>query len=89
MVMKMAILKNQIKCRACGEIVVSCRAHELVECSCGGVAVDGGVEYLRRVVSSMKNLCEMSEVDDDSSTYTVAIISDSGVCTRSLKELQM
>ena len=40
---------NKIKCKNCGDIIESKRIHDLVYCSCGSVAVDGGLEYLKRI----------------------------------------
>ena len=43
------ILQNQIRCLKCKDEVYSAHRHDFVTCSCGAVAVDGGMEYLRRV----------------------------------------
>lgn len=45
----MKIIKNQIKCNHCGDIVESYSVHDFKFCSCEKVAVDGGKEYLRRL----------------------------------------
>ena len=47
--MKKSKLVNSIKCKRCGQILISKSRHDYVECKCGAVAVDGGGEYLRRV----------------------------------------
>ncbi len=42
------IIKNQIKCLKCGDIIESKTVHDFKWCSCKAVAVDGGTDYLRR-----------------------------------------
>lgn len=44
----MNIIANKIKCNKCGEIIESKSEHDFKFCKCGAVAVDGGLEYLRR-----------------------------------------
>jgi hypothetical protein len=43
------ILSNQVRCLKCGDTPWSGHRHDLRFCKCGAVAVDGGMEYLRRV----------------------------------------
>jgi len=43
------ILLNRAKCLNCGEVLISTHRHDFVGCSCGKLAVDGGLDYLRRV----------------------------------------
>lgn len=42
------IIKNQIRCKHCGDIIESKSVHDWVACSCGRCFVDGGKDYLRR-----------------------------------------
>lgn len=59
----MKILRNRIKCNNCGDIIESTYRHELVECSCRRVFVDGGHDYLRRgFVDSPADYEDLSEV---------------------------
>ena len=48
----MKILRNSIRCKKCGEEIVSNSRHDYVECKCGACAVDGGHDYLRRCGNS-------------------------------------
>ena len=41
------IMSNQAKCLICGEEPYSATRHNLTECSCGNVIVDGGMSYIR------------------------------------------
>lgn len=43
------ILLNQIECLKCGDKPYSRHRHDMKACKCEAVAVDGGMEYLRRV----------------------------------------
>ena len=43
------IIKNQIRCRKCGELIESTGRHNFRWCACGACAVDGGHVYLRRI----------------------------------------
>ena len=43
------IIQNEIKCSNCDDIIFSRHRHDFVRCSCGKCAVDGGMDYLRRV----------------------------------------
>lgn len=40
---------NKVRCLKCDDIISSKSVHDFVRCSCGAIAVDGGLEYLRRV----------------------------------------
>ena len=42
------ILQNQAKCRVCGDLIFSRHRHDFVQCSCGAISVDGGMDYLKR-----------------------------------------
>jgi len=42
------ILQNQIRCKVCGDEPFSAHRHDYKTCECGAVAVDGGMDYLRR-----------------------------------------
>lgn len=43
------IIKNSIRCKKCGDVIVSESRHDYKRCKCGSCAVDGGHDYLRRV----------------------------------------
>lgn len=43
------IIANKIRCRKCGNVIQSYSRHDYKPCSCGSIAVDGGISYLRRV----------------------------------------
>jgi hypothetical protein len=43
------ILQNQVRCKRCKAEPYSSHVHDFQYCSCATVAVDGGLEYLRRI----------------------------------------
>ncbi len=43
------IKRNVIRCKHCGDVIESRSSHDFVTCSCGKCAVDGGLDYLRRM----------------------------------------
>lgn len=42
------LTRNASKCGICGDDIESKHRHDYVSCTCGNVAVDGGVSYVRR-----------------------------------------
>lgn len=45
------ITRNAVRCKRCGDVIESRSTQDFVKCSCGACAVDGGLEYLRRLGS--------------------------------------
>ncbi len=41
------ILANAAKCLKCGDELFSAHRHHFIECECGNIFVDGGMEYIR------------------------------------------
>ena len=54
------ILVNKIQCKKCKDIIESKHVHDFKWCSCKSIAVDGGLEYLRRV-GNLEDIIELSE----------------------------
>jgi hypothetical protein len=46
------LLSNQAKCVKCGDTPYSSHVHDFRHCKCGAMAVDGGMEYIRRLGDS-------------------------------------
>ena len=57
----MAILRNAIQCKICGDIIESVSVHDFKTCSCGACSVDGGHDYLRRCAKSLDDFIDLSE----------------------------
>jgi ssDNA-binding Zn-finger/Zn-ribbon topoisomerase 1 len=45
---------NAARCKKCGQVLVSLRRHDFVQCGCGEY-VDGGFDYSRRT-TNLENL---------------------------------
>ena len=57
------IIKNKAKCLKCQQIIESRHCHDFVTCNCGGISVDGGKDYLRRL-GDLHNYEDLSEFTD-------------------------
>ncbi len=56
--------RNAIKCRKCGDIIESKFTHDFKYCSCGSVAIDGGLEYAR-MQGDLENIIELHEFEEN------------------------
>ena len=56
------ILVNKIQCNKCKDIIESKHVHDFKWCSCKSIAIDGGLEYLRRV-GNLEDIIELSEFE--------------------------
>lgn len=45
----MKVKVNKIRCKKCNEVIESVHRHDFRYCQCRSVAVDGGLDYLRRL----------------------------------------
>ena len=61
----MAIIRNAIQCKKCGDIIESVSVHDFKTCSCGTCSVDGGHYYLRRCAKSLDDFVDLSEFQKD------------------------
>jgi hypothetical protein len=41
------LVRNAVQCLNCNDIIESTFRHDYIKCSCGGCAVDGGLDYVR------------------------------------------
>lgn len=62
---KRRIISNSLKCLECNEAIWSAHRHDFVECSCGKIAVDGGMDYMRRVGNGSYEDTSMTMNEDD------------------------
>jgi uncharacterized protein (DUF433 family) len=70
--MTQRIIRNSVRCRRCGDEIVSRHRHDFRWCSCGAVAVDGGTAYLKRV--GEPGLVEDTSIVEDDDTYDPSAI---------------
>ena len=71
------ILSNQAKCLICDDTPWSSHRHDFRHCECGAMAVDGGMDYLRRL-GNPQDIREMSICisDEDYAALILAIEDD-------------
>jgi len=50
--MEKKLKRNRIKCKHCNEIIESFHTYDFKYCSCKKVAIDGGLEYAKRILPS-------------------------------------
>jgi len=62
--LKPKLLRNRAKCRDCGEVIESKYRWDFVRCGCGKIAVDGGLDYARRVFTDELPI-DMCEYEGD------------------------
>ena len=43
------LVRNALRCNKCDDEIVSIHRHDFNYCKCGAIAIDGGLEYTRRV----------------------------------------
>ena len=43
------IVRNEIKCNFCGDVIESNDTLDFKTCSCGKVSIAGGYDYLKRI----------------------------------------
>ena len=58
------IVRNAIRCKKCNDIIQSNSRHDFKSCQCGAVAVDGGLDYLRRI-GNQEDWEELSICEDE------------------------
>jgi len=59
---------NKVKCPYCNEVIESKSVHDYKWCSCGKIAVDGGLDYLKRC-GDIDNFIELSEYEDEGEVH--------------------
>ncbi|MBJ6986064.1 hypothetical protein [Devosia sp. MC521] len=59
------LVRNSAHCLDCDDEIVSTHHHDFVRCSCGRLAVDGGVEYAPRVYTADARWEDTSIYEDD------------------------
>lgn len=59
----MKLLKNMAQCRQCEDVIESKHRHDMKSCKCGSLAVDGGLDYTRRLFQARYN--ELSVYEED------------------------
>jgi hypothetical protein len=55
------LIKNAIQCRNCDDIIESKKRHEYKECSCGKVAIDGGLDAGGTITGDPQHYTDLGE----------------------------
>lgn len=58
------LIRNSARCLVCEDEIVSERGWDFRYCSCGSLAVDGGLEYTRRVFKDRAQWVDTSIYED-------------------------
>lgn len=56
--------RNRILCNKCLDVIESKSRHDFIWCSCGSVAVDGGMDYMKRCGNSI-DMFELGNLPDE------------------------
>ena len=63
--MKRSLIQNELECKKCGDIIYSAYRHDFKYCKCGSVAVDGGMDYARRVGNVRDSIERSMYIEED------------------------
>lgn len=66
--MEKKIIKNKAQCKKCKDIIESKGTNDLKRCSCGSIAVSGGLEYIKRI-GNLDDVIELSELEEKKQNY--------------------
>lgn len=56
------IIENKAQCKKCRDIIKSNSTNDFKRCSCGSIAVDGGLDYIKRL-GNLDDIIELSKVE--------------------------
>ena len=59
---KKQIVANKARCLICQALVESKHRHDFVTCPCGNLSVDGGLDYLKRIIMIDGKVLELSDM---------------------------
>lgn len=59
------LIRNAARCLECGDTVESKSRHDFRSCRCGGIFVDGGLDYVRRGFRDINKIEDLSEYEVD------------------------
>ena len=62
--MNRKIIENRAQCKLCQDIIESKKTNDLKRCSCGSIAVDGGLDYIKRL-GNLDNIIELTKYEGD------------------------
>lgn len=57
------LIRNRAKCLKCGDMIESVQVHQMVQCSCRNIYVDGGLDYCHHGWEDEKYYLNLSEYE--------------------------
>lgn len=69
--MENKIISNKAQCKKCKDIIESKDTNDLKRCTCGSIAVDGGLEYIKRI-GNPDDVIELSEYGEENSNHLLS-----------------
>lgn len=69
--MENKIISNKAQCKKCKDIIESKDTNDLKRCTCGSIAVDGGLEYIKRI-GNPDDVIELSEYEKENSNHLLS-----------------
>ena len=69
--MENKIISNKAQCKKCKDIIESKDTNDLKRCTCGSIAVDGGLEYIKRI-GNPDDVIELSEYGKENSNHLLS-----------------
>lgn len=57
------ILRNRCQCSACLDIIESKTRHDFVQCRCGRIFTDGGMDYIHRGFVTPDDIIDLTEYE--------------------------
>lgn len=69
--MENKIISNKAQCKKCKDIIESKDNNDLKRCTCGSIAVDGGLEYIKRI-GNPDDVIELSEYEKENSNQLLS-----------------
>lgn len=76
--MENKIIINKAQCKKCKDIIESKDTNDLKRCTCGSIAVDGGLEYIKRI-GNPDDVIELSEYEKENSNHLLSSSLNSNV----------
>lgn len=69
--MENKIISNKAQCKKCKDIIESKDTNDLKRCTCGSIAVDGSLEYIKRI-GNPDDVIELSEYEKENSNHLLS-----------------
>lgn len=58
------VVRNRCQCSVCLDIIESKGRHNFVQCQCGRIFTDGGLDYVRRGCMEANDIIDLTEYEE-------------------------